>query len=289
MKMYLLLFAAFSLSFASVYAQENNNSDTDQTIGKEQTEQDQKTTELEELIVKGENAWVENGKAVFIPQKSAKNLARDMNSLIERMNTGLLIVNEGKITTAGGKAVSLFINGVPVDNMDAATFWAKNALRVEYMESSDDPNYAGATNIVNFVMKEYVAGGLTRLSANQTFPNDGEYKASSKLVWGRMTYNAVFKGGYSRDHFSGSDMNENYEDVWYGGNHYDLISRREYADQVNRSNNIYADFNARYSDGKNFRTTHSAAFQWNENPESLIKGSTAYDPRVTILSCGRQN
>ncbi len=271
-----LIISGVLLLTSTIYAQEEMT----QKVERDVQTQEQKTTELEELVVKGENAWIENGKAVFIPQKSAKNLARDMASLIERMNTGLLRVTEGKITTAGGKAVSIFINGVPVDKMDAATFWAKNALRVEYMESSDEPQYAGATNIVNFVMKEYVAGGLTRVEADQTFPNDGSYSASSKLVFGKMTYNAVFKGGYSCDHISGSDMDENYENIWYGGTHYDLISRQERSDRINRKNDIFAGINARYINRRNFVATHSVALQWNENPESLVKGAVDYNPGI---------
>lgn len=279
MKRYWMIATAMLL-VSAVYAQENKTQKQEVATQEQTQEQEQKTTELEELVVKGENAWIENGKAVFIPQKSAKNLARDMASLIERMNTGLLRVTEGQITTAGGKAVSLFINGVPVDKMDAATFWAKNALRVEYMESSDDPQYAGATNIVNFVMKEYVAGGLTRVSADQTFPNDGDYSASSKLVIGKMTYNAVFKGGYSRDHFSGSDMTENYKDIWYDGTYHDLITRHERSDQINRKNDIYAGINARYINRKNFVATHGVALQWNENPSSLVSGLVGYIPAI---------
>ena len=272
------MIATAMLLASAIYAQEEKTREQEGTT-QEQT-QEQETTELEELVVKGENAWIENGKAVFIPQKSAKNLARDMASLIGRMNTGILMVDKGEIKTAGGQGVSLFINGVPVNDMDAATFWAKNALRVEYMATSDDPRFRGATNIVNFVMKEYVAGGLTRLNANQSVPNAGRYMASSKLVYGRMTYNAVFKGGYSRDHFSGSYMNEEYDDIWYEGEFHDLVSRQEESSQINRQNDIYAGINARYSDMKHFGTDHSVALQWNENPSSLVKGMVDYSPRI---------
>ncbi len=279
MKRYWMIAAGMLLASA-IYAQEEKTREHEGTTQEQTQEQEQKTTELEELVVKGENAWIENGKAVFIPQKSAKNLARDMASLIGRMNTGILTVDQGEIKTSGGQGVSLFINGVPVDDMDAATFWAKNALRVEYMPASDDPRFRGATNIVNFVMKEYVAGGLTRLNANQIIPNDGRYMASSKLVFGRMTYNAVFKGGYSRDHFSGSDRNEEYDDIWYDGNHYDIVSRHEESSQTNRQNDIYAGINARYTDKKHFNADHSVALQWNENPSSLVKGIADYSPRI---------
>ena len=82
------MIAAGMLLASAIYAQENKTQKQEVATQEQTQEQEQKTTELEELVVKGENAWIENGKAVFIPQKSAKNLARDMASLIGRMNTG---------------------------------------------------------------------------------------------------------------------------------------------------------------------------------------------------------
>ena len=86
------MIATAMLLASAIYAQEEKTREQEGTT-QEQT-QEQETTELEELVVKGENAWIENGKAVFIPQKSAKNLARDMASLIGRMNTGILMVDK---------------------------------------------------------------------------------------------------------------------------------------------------------------------------------------------------
>lgn len=239
-----------------------------------------KSVELSELVVKGENSWYEDGKAIFLPRKSAKNLATDIPGLIKRMNTGILTVSEeGVITGPTGSPVNIFINGVPADNLDQATFWPKNAVRVEYMEMSNDPTFEGKRNILNFVMKDYAAGGLTKISAYQTFPNDGKYKAASKLVWGKWTYNALFSGGYSRDHLSGSERSENYEDVWYDKQHFDNITRREEYENADRNNNIYGAFTARYRTDK-FTMTHSAALQWTQNPGSISKGSVFYTPEI---------
>ncbi|MBD5349248.1 MAG: hypothetical protein HDR84_08425 [Bacteroides sp.] len=237
------------------------------------------STELQEIIVKGKNAWYEDGKAVFIPQRQAKNLSRNMQDLIERMNTGILTVENGQIQTQNGQPVSIYINGLPADNLDASTFWPKNALRVEYMESSDDPNYQGKSNILNFVMKDYVAGGLTKIAVDQKFPNTGDYQASSKLVWGRMTYQALFRGGYSRDHRTGTEQTENFENVWYDGIQYNNINRYENVDSYSRSNELYGSFTARYRKN-NFVALHGVALQWNQNPGSGMHGQSIYTPRI---------
>lgn len=242
-------------------------------------EAEEKTTELQELIVKGENAWFEDGKAIFVPRKSAKNIASDMASLIEMMNTGMLRVKQGEITTATGQQVNIFINGVPADGLDKATFWPKNALRVEFMESSNDPRFQGKQNILNFIMKEYVTGGLTKFSGYQKIPGGGGYSASSKLVWGKMTYQAIFKGSYDRDHQSGSERDENYSDVWYDGIHYDKISRVEESDQYTRNDNLYGGFTARYRTQK-WTINHGVGLQWTRNPGSGSHGLTHYNPDI---------
>ncbi len=245
----------------------------------EESEDEAKIKELDEVVVKGKNAWIEDGKYIFVPTKKEKNLARNMEGLIDRMHTGVLFVEDGQIKTKNGQSVSIFVNGVPADNMEKATFWAKNALRVEFMESSDDPRFIGCTNIVNFVMREYVAGGLTKFDVNQQFPNDGSYSAASKLVWGKMTYNALFKGGYSRDHQSGNETTEHYDGINYNGSFYERVSRYENAKEVNRSNDIYGGFSAIYKTDK-LTVSHNVALQWNENPGSITQGTVAYSPAI---------
>lgn len=238
-----------------------------------------KVTELETLVVKGKNAWVENGKIVFKPETRAKNISRDMESLIDNMNTGILHVENNRIVTSSGAEVSLFINGIPVDNMDKSTFWPKNAIRVEYILTSQDPTFMGRTNVVNFITKEYVAGGLTRLDGHQTFPNEGSYEISSKLGYKKMTYNAVVNTGYARDHFKSRERKENYNDVWYDGTHYDVINREERSEETYRDNNFYSGINARYRSDK-WVITHSAAVQWSESPGSGISGIVETSPKI---------
>lgn len=157
-----------------------------------ESENDVKTTTLQELVVTSDYAWVDGEKFVFVPRKNEKNLATDAISLIENMHIPVLYVDKGNIKSRTGGSVSIFINGVPADDMDMSTFWPKNALRVEFMESSPDPKFEGKHNILNFIMKDYALGGLTKLRGRQVIPNEGSYEASSKFVYKKMTYNAMF-------------------------------------------------------------------------------------------------
>ena len=261
------------LPFCAITTKASNTESTDSV----------KTTQLEEIVVKGENQWIENGKAVFIPTRQAKRLAKDMESMIRIMNAPMLIVKDKKVTTTSGESVAFYINGVPVDNVDRETFWANNVLRVEFYPNPDDTKFRGQRNVLNIIMKEYIAGGLTKLNGDQTFPNDGTYRLSSKFVYKKMTYNATVKAGYSRDHLSHYDAIETFNDVWYNGNFYNLITREDEARSVSRSNDFSSAFNARYRSEK-FIATHGISFGWNQNPNSNDVGNVTYSP--SIISSG---
>ncbi len=234
---------------------------------------------LDEVTVIGKNAWIEGNKYVFIPEKRAKNISGNMTSLIDNMNMGVVTVKDGAMVTTSGEPVTIFINGELADNMDKATFWPKNALKVEYMPFSDNEKFLGYTNILNFIVKEYEAGGLTRLTGLQYFPISGYYEGSSKLSYKKMTYNAIVNEAYNRDHFGGYENTEIFRDIWYDDQHYDEVLNREASEKWSNSSNLYGGLNARYR-GNKWVITHSAAIQWNIVPNSESSGVTSFKPSI---------
>lgn len=236
-------------------------------------------TQLKEVIVEGKTQWIENGKAVFLPSKQAKHHAKNMEQMVRIMNTPVLTVENGEIKTSTGEAVAVFINGVPVDQLDRETFWANNVLRMEFYPESDDPRFQGKRNVVNFIMKEYIVGGVTRLNGDQIFSNEGDYRLSSKLVVKKMTYNIMANGGYSRDYSQHSEKQESFADIWYGQEHYDLVQREETSNSVSRQNEFTSAANARYKADK-ITVTHGVSFNWNQNPLSTDRGAVSYSPAI---------
>ena len=235
------------------------------------TAEDTVATELKEVVVKSERAWVEGEKVVFIPTKREKNLSNSPESLLRKMNLPVLTIENNQVKGLNGKDVVYFINGVRAESTDIATFWPKQAKRVEYMENPTDPRYEGCSTVVNFVMTEYEAGGVTRLEADQSFPNDGSYSAANKLVYHKMTYGVMFDGGYSRDHSSSSWGEDNYNGIYYNGVQYDNVKREYDGHSWSRNDRISAGLNARYVTDK-VKITHTLGFRWNRNP-----GSGSYD------------
>ena len=108
--------------------------------------------ELKELVVKNKRAWVEDDKVIFVPNKKEKNLSNSPATLLEAMHLPMLKVTNKTISTLGGEAVALFINGAPMSETDLATFWPSRILRVEYIPNPNDPQYAGAKHVINFIL-----------------------------------------------------------------------------------------------------------------------------------------
>jgi len=245
----------------------------------ESTDSTHNVTNLEEVVVVGERAWIEGDKAVFIPSKREKNLAKDPVSLVDRMQIPTVIVDRGQIKSLSGQGVSIFINGEPAEQVDISTFWPKQTIRVEYMENPTDPKYRGATAVLNFVMPEYEVGGVTKLQAEQEIPDPGSYTAASKLVYRRMTYGVNFDGYYARNGSLDSEGEENFKGVWYDNKFYDNINHSFNSNTRNYQDKISTSFMARYSSDK-WLVTHNAALLWDRNPGSGTQSADLWTPAL---------
>lgn len=238
-----------------------------------------KVTRLRELVVQGENAWIEGEKAVFLPSKRDRKLSNSVGSLLKRMNIPTLIVEGEKIRSISGKKVTVFINGVRAERIDFSTFWPKQAIRVEYMDFPKDPRFEGVECAVNFVMKTYQAGGVARVNAAQRIRNSGKYTVASKLEYRRMTFGVMANAAYSRDHLSSASGYESYDDIDYDGEHFAEVEKGFSERQTVRSDDAGASVNARYS-GRKAVISHTASLKWKNNPGSGTDGTLSWDPRL---------
>lgn len=157
---------------------------------------------LEEVVIQAERGWIEKGVINVIPTKNEKKLSTSPATLIKAMHLPFLEEKDGIIVTPGGETAVVFINGIRAEGIDIATFWPKEVKRVECIPNPTDPRYEGVRYAVNFIMPEYEAGGVTKVSLFQRVPNNGFYELSSKLVYKKMTYGAMLRGRYERDHRS---------------------------------------------------------------------------------------
>ncbi len=236
--------------------------------------------ELEELVVQSHRAVIEDNRLVVVPTKAEKKLSSSPASLVDQMQFPGVRVEGDNIKALDGNNVAVFINGLRANNVDYQTFWPKNTVRVEYLIHPLDPQFEGEARVMNFIVAEPKTGGVTRLNANQTFPNSGMYTISSKLVADRMTYGFNFIGRYMRDHLSESGE-ETYSDLWYGDQSYEKIYRTYSSANDFRFNMVTAALNARYKT-ENLVLTHTVGLAWDQAPDNDGSSSQAWTPALFL-------
>lgn len=236
-----------------------------------------KITQLQELIVQGENAWIEGDKAVFIPSRRDKRLSNSVSTLLDNMMIPMLKVEGSSVTNISGKPVAIFINGIRADDTDYSTFWPKQALRVEYIDHPSDPKFQGEECVVNFIMKRQETGGVAKADASQHIRNMGAYSVATKIEHGKMIYGIKATADYSRDHLSSSKGKETYSDLYYNDTFHPSIDKDFSESSYSRSNKVDAAFNARFVTGQ-IDIRHTATFRWTHNPGSGTNGRSYWTP-----------
>lgn len=233
--------------------------------------------ELKELVVKDKRAWVEDDKVIFVPNKKEKNLSNSPTTLLEAMHLPMLKVTNKTVSTLGGESVALFINGAPMSETDMATFWPSRILRVEYIPNPNDPQYAGAKYVINFILKLYEIGSVTRIDASQELPNNGDYTVASRLEYKRLSFGLKANASYSRDHIQHETGNEIFSDLYYNNEHYEQIEQTYNRHYFEREQDFSIALDARYQTS-DFRFGHTISFKGERNPGSGWNGIDSWAP-----------
>lgn len=235
--------------------------------------------ELNEITVVGDRGWFEDGILNIIPSKSEKKLSNSPSTLVDAMNIPFLKSKDGSIVNMAGEEVKIFINGQEAKEVDIDTFWPKEVKKVQYLENPSDPTYKGAKAAVNFVMTTYVAGGVTKIDLYHKTPVNGADRASSKLVYKKMTYGLLLSGDYYRNHAGATTGETTYRDIYYNGIGYETITRKEDSQSSVADEGISCTFNANYTSDKTI-LTHTASFRWNKSPGNDTEGSDLWAPDI---------
>lgn len=238
-----------------------------------------KETYLDELVVEARRGWVEDDKIVFVPDKHEKNLSNSAPDLLKSMQLPMVKIEGNQVTDRMGQNVTIFINGVRANDTDLSTFWPKEAIRVEYIENPDISKYGVTGTIVNFVMREYTAGGIAKLDLWQMYPLQGWYTVSSKIEYKRMTFG--IRADFSMDRFDidRSEGSESFRDFYYDGRHHDILTHQLFSKTPTKNDNLSFSANARYYTSS-FQATHTVTFTWKHNPGTTSTSSDLWNPNI---------
>lgn len=263
---------------ASLFASPAAALDTTRNPSSESTESSPSEKHLQEVVVTADRGWVEDGKIIFLPSKTEKNLSNSPASLIESMHLPMLIVKDNTITSLSGQPVAIYINGIPADKTDLATFWPKLAKRVEYLENPAEGKYRGNAHVINFVMAEYAVGGVSKGDIGLKTPRYGSFSAASKLVYKKMSFGASVLGNSWKEDRDSRQV-ESFKNLYYDGTHHDLITRDLDKTTSEHSRYLEAAINARFKNGS-FIATHTASLQFSKTPRIEDNGTDIWSPTL---------
>ena len=239
--------------------------------------------ELSEVVVEGKRSWIEGEKVVFIPTKKERNHANSMESLLQNMNMPVLKASqEGALVDINGNAISYYINGIPVSEIDAKTFWPKDAKSVEYYANPSDPKYGGKKAVINFVMTKYKAGGVGVVKGDQSTTPSGTYQAATKVKYKRMNYGAWFYGNYHR-YKTYNDQDIEYRNLYYDNIFYDKILNHALDTAEVKTDFISAGIEANYNKNQTY-VNNSLTLSWQHEPWQTSKSVNTWAPDIFASS-----
>lgn len=230
-------------------------------------------TTLNEVVITGKNTWIDGDRVIHIPTVKEKRLSNSPQTLIKAMHLPELRLINDEVVDILGNPVTYFINGEPADEIEISTFWPMEVRRVEYIQNPSSPNFRGMQNIVNFIVSKYEYGGVSKLNLFQRIPNNGVYQLSSKSVYKRMTFGALFIGRYLKNHRDENYGEEILNDIYYDKSYYEQLSRKISEKSENCDNGMGISVNARYSFDK-INLLHTASLGWDILPH---EGSNCID------------
>lgn len=238
---------------------------------------------LEGVEVVGENQRATLKGAEYIPTKKLKEMSDGGMELLRLMQLPQIKMLNGQFgeeqfTTTDGTPITYFVNGRPASEQQIRMLLAKNTLKIEFLDHPSDPIYRGAPYVLNFVMKTYVYGGYTKLSAREGF-NDhmNVFSGSvySKFSYKRMTYDLLFSPQLSRFGHTGDEDREAYRVKDADGNEREEWRTTSYLKGNNANNQFPVGFRAFYTDNNKY-IDNSIGFSHSGNPGSSKKSLLSF-------------
>ncbi len=218
-----------------------------------------KTVDLGEVTIVASNASRVDNYLVIYPNSQQKRSSNSGYGVLKRlMIPGMIVDIQSNTAEAMGMPVSFYINGQQADAKDIRMLRPKDIEKIEY---HDNPTgkYAKDKIAVNFILKQYRAGGYLQVDGLQTVGyTHGDYNIATTVNRKHTTY-SLFAGA-------------NYVDV--KDNKSNMFEQYSLPEQsINRSSASDEDY-SRHSEYVQFRLQHQKAGRYIVGKLSLINDAT---------------
>lgn len=247
------------------------------TLANDSVEKELLVTDLEEFVVKADNAYIKNGVLNIVPTSKEKEAALDGNELLRFLQIPVLVYDfvGKKINHISGN-LAIYINGEPANDVEIQNLKATDVTRVEYMDFPVDPRFGHNPHVVNFVVRKYLYGGYTRLNTSENINKFSNYTTLySKFSVKNLTFDAyVSYLGYDS-----ADEKDNKTTIYNFGNNTGspqlLKVESQLIDDRHRANNLPISFRVNYSNSK-ILISNTIGYKFSGVPEKFDSYNTVY-------------
>ncbi|MDE6227970.1 MAG: outer membrane beta-barrel family protein [Muribaculaceae bacterium] len=242
-----------------------------------------KEKELKEMVVEAETRKEIKQGIAFYPTKREKKFATDAQSLLQVMALVELPYDPltRTVTTSSGKSVNYFIDGVPATLKDLKAMNPGDVDRIEYLQNPTGGNFAGKTDVVNFIMKVYKSGGYTKLSGKQFCNgNEGEYSVISRLAVRNVIIDAYGEGSYTHNKNFGNITERIFNNIAYDGISYPTVKESIFGNNRQSINNNLAAYLKLNWIHHCLNLSVTGGWNWEQVPYSKGTSYTLYQPAI---------
>jgi hypothetical protein len=238
---------------------------------------EQMSVNLNEVVIKGNNRYIDGEKVIFMPSKRDKDISAEGFELLKNMSLPLIKVSllDNSVKTVTGDEVSFYVDYHQATSKEISGLQTSDVLRVEYLDSPSDPRFNGDKRVVHFIMKKYEYGGYTKLRIGQGFINNmGDYGLNSKFVHKSMTYDLSSGLQYAKDKHVGTREYSLYN---FGDTQIERSSNA--TNGKKNTNSFYTTLRALYQTDKCL-ITNTFGIQTDRTPKDDYSASVEYTPAI---------
>lgn len=238
------------------------------------------THNLEEVVINARFQHASTTVSTYLPTSKQKNAAQNAIDLIKIMSIPQVRVNpiNENVTDNFGSDVTVYINYLQASKEELTGLRTADVRKVEYLEFPTDPRFRGQQKVINIIIREYVFGGYTKLTANENFLAGLSSQANvfSKFTYKRMTYDLYFAANNWDNNHEGSSYKSDYSLLNEGKTL--VVTRNETLEKSKFKQNQYpVTLSATYSSDK-IQIRNTLGFQHIANPRAYRSGTLSYSP-----------
>lgn len=229
-------------------------------------------TRLREVEIVGSSFVRTEDGLIAIPNKQQiKHASTGYDLLYNLMIPGVDVDRRSGKVSAFNQRVTLYIDGQKADYREVQSLRPRDIVKVEYYDAPTG-RYSGDVTSINYVTRQYKAGGYVTLDAEQTIGYlNGNYNAVAKLVHGGTSYTLF--AGHKMNESEGNRVQKE-EHIYFPDD--EVVRDYETMEARAKSNTQYAQLNIQNKTDR--RTLVSkVAFVRNDVPENYNVSRLQYN------------